>query len=315
MKKGLLFLFTFLYTMVLFAQKLECSDLFISEYVEGPSNDNAIEIYNPTNVVIDLNEYTIKRYSNGDNNPAVADVWQLSGTIDPGKAIAIGNGQVDSFWVTSGAYWSLPTSLAFRASCDFFGSGVYPTPFYFNGDDAITLEKNNVPIDIFGKVGEDPGSAWTDDANANPPFTDGNGGDWWTKRKTLIRKASVKTGVTMNPVEFDPTLEYDSLPDGDYSNLGFHICDCIAQTDVNNKKPIDYVIYPNPTNKGDLIYIHAEESINSLEVFNVLGSKEKAITNPKSPYYFSTSNMKKGIYFLRLYFKNGEVSDKKIVVN
>ena len=25
-----------------------CSDLFISEYVEGPGNNNAIEIYNPT---------------------------------------------------------------------------------------------------------------------------------------------------------------------------------------------------------------------------------------------------------------------------
>ena len=33
---------------------------------------------------------------------------------------------------------------------------------YFNGDDVI-IRKNGVIIDIFGKVGEDPGSAWTDD--------------------------------------------------------------------------------------------------------------------------------------------------------
>ena len=29
---------------------------------------------------------------------------------------------------------------------------------YFNGDDALSLEKNGIIIDIFGKVGEDPGS-------------------------------------------------------------------------------------------------------------------------------------------------------------
>ena len=64
---------------------------------------------------------------------------------------------------------------------------------YFNGDDAITLEKINGDIvDIFGKVGEDPGSAWTDDVTAG--FTDANGGTWWTKRQTLVRKSSVKKG-------------------------------------------------------------------------------------------------------------------------
>ena len=26
-----------------------CSDLFISEYVEGPAQNNGIEVYNPTN--------------------------------------------------------------------------------------------------------------------------------------------------------------------------------------------------------------------------------------------------------------------------
>ena len=35
----------------------DCSELFISEYVEGPGNNNAIEIYNPTGSTIDLSEY------------------------------------------------------------------------------------------------------------------------------------------------------------------------------------------------------------------------------------------------------------------
>ena len=31
-----------------------CTELFISEYVEGSSNNKAIEIYNPTGVAVNL---------------------------------------------------------------------------------------------------------------------------------------------------------------------------------------------------------------------------------------------------------------------
>ena len=31
------------------AQIVDCAELFISEYIEGPAQNNAIEIYNPTN--------------------------------------------------------------------------------------------------------------------------------------------------------------------------------------------------------------------------------------------------------------------------
>src|SRR5207248_2425 len=31
----------------------------------------------------------------------------------------------------------------------------------FNGNDAITLEKEGVVIDVFGNVGTDPGTSWT----------------------------------------------------------------------------------------------------------------------------------------------------------
>ena len=249
-----------LFAMSANAQLLDCSELFISEYVEGPGNNNAIEIYNPTNATIDLTDYAIKRYGNGDNNPANADVWQLSGNINSGEAIAIVNGQLDSVWVTSGSYWSIPVDPVFYAACDLHGSGIYPTPFYFNGDDAMTLEKNNFPVDIFGRVGEDPGLAWTDDATANPPFTDGNGGTWWTKRQTLVRKSSVKKGVTMNPILFNPTLEYDSLPDATYSGMGSHVCDCHTTTSID-ENVISYVMYPNPANIAETITINTNAKI------------------------------------------------------
>ena len=43
----------------------QCTDLFISEYVEGWSNNKALEIYNPTNLAIDLSSYSVSRYTNG----------------------------------------------------------------------------------------------------------------------------------------------------------------------------------------------------------------------------------------------------------
>ena len=62
---------------------------------------------------------------------------------------------------------------------------LYPSPLYFNGNDAVSLLKNQEIVDIIGRIGEDPGMAWTDDATAG--FTDANGGNWWTKSHTLIR--------------------------------------------------------------------------------------------------------------------------------
>ena len=35
-------------------QAQNCTDLFISEYIEGSYNNKAIELYNPTNEAIDL---------------------------------------------------------------------------------------------------------------------------------------------------------------------------------------------------------------------------------------------------------------------
>jgi len=288
------------------AQIMDCSELFISEYIEGPGNNNAIEIYNPTNAPIDLSAYTINRYGNGDNDPALADVWQLSGNINSGEAIAIGNGQLDSVWV--GTYWSLPVDPIFYTACGIHGSGLYPTPFYFNGNDAMTLEKGGSIIDIFGKVGEDPGNAWTDDATSG--YTDANGGTYWTKYKTLVRKASVKQGVSVNPILFNPTLEYDSLPWGTYSGMGSHSCDCSNTTTLNENESISYVMYPNPVVKGGFVSLNSNSKIQTIRVTNILGGKVMSL-NTNS---ISTSDLSKGTYIISIEFSDGRLKENKLVI-
>jgi len=301
MKKVLLSLSVFFAVSV---NSQDCSELFISEYVEGPGNNNAIEIYNPTNSSINLAGYIINRYSNGASSGP--ESWQLGGTIASGDVIVIGNGQIDSVWVST--YWSLPVDPSFYSTLDLHCNGDYDanSTFYFNGDDAMTLEKNGNIIDIFGKVGEDPGSAWTDDVTAG--YTDANGGTWWTKRQTLIRKPSVKIGVTQNPILFNPTAEYDSLPDATYTEMGSHTCDCITTSIIN--KDVTYVMYPNPTPKGKNVVINSKSVISYIEIYNMLG--EKIISARTS--IISTEMLLKGTYLINIYFEDGKSVRNKLII-
>ena len=56
-----------------------CTELFISEYVEGTSNNKAIEIYNPTAFEVDLSGYRVETWNNGSSAPT--NVQNLSGTL------------------------------------------------------------------------------------------------------------------------------------------------------------------------------------------------------------------------------------------
>ncbi len=129
----------------------DCSNLFFSEYIEGPGNNNAVEIYNPTSNIIDLSNFSIRSYNNGSSS--ITSELYLVGSIFPGQAIAIGNGQIDSVWI--GSYWSLPVDITFNNLCGITCSGIYPTPMYFNGDDALELYDNNSleTVDIIGRIG------------------------------------------------------------------------------------------------------------------------------------------------------------------
>ena len=57
--KNYMILFIFLFTTV-FSQ-----DLFFSEYIEGSSYNKALDIYNPTDSLVDLSQYQLWQISNG----------------------------------------------------------------------------------------------------------------------------------------------------------------------------------------------------------------------------------------------------------
>lgn len=243
MKNLLLLITVFLTALTSFAQ----TDLFFSEYVEGSGNNKAVEIYNPTPLTIDLNNYYVARFSNGSSVFTEGGVTHLVGTIEPYKTFILVNGQTTS---TASSPACSPTLQAMANQLD----GVYPAPTYMNGNDAIALLKtpngvapnadmsNVTPVDLIGQIGlgtaiaAETGWSYVKDTTltyknsttglnvsgrvinyiVQAKSTDGStfGPFWmsWTSDHTLIRKPDVIQGVIANPLPFVVTQQWDTVP-------------------------------------------------------------------------------------------------------
>tara|TARA_B100001758_G_C18353352_1_gene581200 strand:- start:122 stop:1048 length:927 start_codon:yes stop_codon:yes gene_type:complete len=306
--KNLTLIIAVCFSMSVNAQ-VNCDELFFSEYIEGYSQNKALEIYNPTNNTIDLSEYRIERYSNGNTNSSAGGITILSGSLASGDVFVITNGETD----TADQYGYCDPALI--ALGDFAEpTGSYPTPLHMNGNDAIVLTKNGVIIDVIGKVGENPGVAWTDNATyghvSGTSATGFNPGTWYTVDQTLIRKANVKYGDNNGLDIFDPSLQWDTLPPSDWSNLGTHICDCFSTSVTNQDIESSYSIYPNPTLAGENIIINTSKSISRIELFNIIGEKVlmTEINN------ISTLNLSTGTYVINITYEDGTEEKDKLII-
>jgi endonuclease I len=108
------------------------TELYFSEYLEGSSNNKALEIANATGASKSLTGYVIKKQSNG------AGAWStgitLSGTIaNNGKYVIVNS------LISSGCYATTSANLS-TTSAD----------MTFNGNDAVGLFKNGILIDVIG---------------------------------------------------------------------------------------------------------------------------------------------------------------------
>lgn len=166
------------------------ANLIISEYVEGSSNNKAVELYNTSDSELSLTGYTISLYSNGNGDLAKPNnTLDLTGSLAAGETFVI---------INAGAGDEL------KAKAD-----TESTITYFNGDDALVLLKDGVIVDSFGQLGVDPGSKWS-------------GGGVETQNKTLRRKTDITSGRTDATAEFDPSEQWLQFEQDDFSGLGFH---------------------------------------------------------------------------------------------
>jgi len=291
----------------------DCSEVFFSEYGEGSGNNKFFELYNPTDQTVDLSSYVIKRYSNG--SPVPTSELTLSGTIQPFGVVVVTNGQEDSVWVSSGQFWSPAVDEALLAKADLTCSGIYPTPMYFNGDDAMTLETvTGKVLDIFGKIGDYPGdNGWND---IPPNYI--AGAEWWTSwsiNHTLIRKNTVKQGVLENPPIFMVNMEWDSLANNYWDDLGTHLCDCGVQGTNELDLSPSFVMYPNPLASNELT-ISSDTPVVRIEISNILGQRVLAgqYGGGENTIKIEKENLHKGVYLVRVYFDNDRSYLQKLIV-
>lgn len=162
-----------------------CANLYFSEYLEGSSNNKALEIYNPTNAAVDLSGYIVRAYNNGAVLPT--NTLVLSGSLAAGDVYVIANNAADSIILAQADTTSSVTN--------------------FNGDDAIVLFNGGDTIDIIGVVGIDPGTNWPIDTLGA------------TSEYTLVRLPSVNQGQLDWALG---ELEWDVYPQNTFDFIGNH---------------------------------------------------------------------------------------------
>jgi len=327
MKKSLLIIITLFISAAMFSQ--ECSDLFISEYVEGSGNNKALELYNPTNEPIDMGDYQLVRYSNGGFVPYSVT---LGGTIQPKSTYVVVLDKRDP----DGTGFDQPVDSALQMKADTFLCPVYEENrmMYFNGNDAVTLEKlTGTIVDIFGFIGPPMTSDDNGWGNLNDTtITYNSGGNpteytiqnyivgplfWlsWTEDNTLIRKSNVSEGVKANPDPYFVVHEqWDSIPENTFDSLGFHNCDCTTFGFGENRVYSNVHIYPNPVINGEFS-IKAEEPIEEIEIIDISGKLiELVILDGRTERIELNLNENvKGFYLVNIKLSSGQVQSKKLL--
>lgn len=215
-----------------------CAVLF-SEYVEGSSNNKAVEIYNPGSEAIDLaaGQYVVQVYANGSSSASAT--INLTGTIPADDVYVLANSSAGA--AVLGAADQTSGSLN------------------HNGDDALVLRSGGASgavIDRIGQVGNDPGTEWGSGLTS-------------TADNTLRRKASIPRGDTNTVAAFDPATEWDGYAVDTFDGLGSHTSDCsgpalptppilnaIGNKSVQVSNTLQFAVTATPTD-GDTVTLTA----------------------------------------------------------
>ena len=184
------------------------SDLIISEYCEGSSNNKYLEIYNGTGATVNLDNYRVGMVTNGGSWTETAIAFTSGATIADGEVYVVANKQA--------------TQTILDKANQTSGS------LNFNGDDAVALQKTTdggstwTNIDQIGTDGSDPGTGWNVAGISNA-----------TKDHTLIRKSTVNDPTTDWATSAGTNADNSQwiVNSKDYfDNLGTHTANCNSST-------------------------------------------------------------------------------------
>lgn len=305
MKKSL---FSFLFAAVSLGAAAQCNEIFISEYVEGWSNNKALEIYNPTSTTKNLNGYGLVRFQNGSTS--YGSISYLDGqTIAPGQVLVIVLDKQDA----AGTGLEAPVWDELAAAADMWLNPTYDAgiwPMYFNGNDAVAIVNNsgNTLIDLFGRIGEGSSfggwSAYATDSTGAPIYASAD--------HTLIRKNTVTQGVTANPSSFDVFAQWDTLAANTFDHLGNHTCDCIVNVS-NFSQRNEVGVYPNPM-VDNALSIVAPSMIHHVRVLDATGRLVQTQSQVNDRMMRLVLNdASAGVWIIEVTLNNGQVYRKSVV--
>jgi DNA/RNA endonuclease YhcR with UshA esterase domain len=170
-----------------------CSQPFISEYIEGSSLNKAVELYNPAAQPIFLGNYQLERYTNG--SATASATINFTDSLGADSTYVIANGGANA---------------SILAEADLTTGNII-----HNGNDAYALidTVTGDTLDIFGVVGQDPGSSWSVGAAS-------------TQNQTLVRADTVRRGTKSWPLS---QTQWLSFPSNTSDSLGQHSSHCHPQ--------------------------------------------------------------------------------------
>ena len=169
------------YKLSVYQNDTQAGDLMISAYYEGASNDKAIELFNGTGKDVDLSKYQLKKQTNGAGEYVVN--YKLSGTLQNNKSCVV--------------VYMYSTNEALRSKATHFADSVVA----FNGNDALALFRNGIPVDVVGKK-------------------DGGADFYWGQDKYLKRKKEIT-----HPTNLFSMDEWNVYPYSEVSLIGVHSMD------------------------------------------------------------------------------------------
>ncbi|MCS6982096.1 MAG: lamin tail domain-containing protein [Flavobacteriales bacterium] len=329
-----------------------CTELFISEYMEGSNNDKALELYNPTPNPIDLSHYRLIRWANGSitaDLPGSDGIQPLGGIIQPFSTWLISLGIIQGGGTVGNPTDSLLMAIAdtvYTSSCQPGANPPQPRVMCFNGDDAISLQKIKNPngsqtdpsnwqdVDILGIIGEQPTNAngttsptagwtaldpyWRMPDNYNSSVQGPYFKQYWTQSHKMIRKPSVTQGVSVRhpayelPGKFNPAVEWDSLPATDYAA-------------TLGQHTCDCVNYWSTAESGeggflifpnpvrDDLFIRSTISISHIRILDLSGKLLKNIPIQAHTTTLRTHEWPAGLYLAEVEFSSGSLGRRILV--
>lgn len=203
------------------------SELFISEVTDATYGSlTYIEIYNATGSNVNLANYSISIYANGNTNPVNASNQTLNGTLNAG----------DTYVVTTGTFGVLGNSLCSIAGGDgTYGDLISTTLAGVNvgngDDDYIGLYNNGTLIDELGVFGDDN---WT-----SSTIITGDRGYDFRRLNTATPLPTIPFNTNQwNIIDWAGSGSSTCVSTNDYTNIGVY--------DFSTGTPATITVQPSP---------------------------------------------------------------------